>query len=277
MDFNKVVSGMHSMISAHVVQGIQTKGENNEGDDDDDDEGSNVLLDDDDDATSSQWTNPKIEYIRRLSNRDETPNAIENMYFAYMLLLSALQSSREYIIINGQNFGCDEDDIDCDIQVKQALEDVLSSPLLQNEHSLATFDNSLLSAEGDDDDGDDGIDIQTINQYIGVASTNLHDHAISEDQSKHNLWEARMRSRELLRIMNCVQCNKCRLHGKIAAMGISTALQLLLGKSGDGIQDEKEFKKIHRVEIAALMTTLAKFSNAIEFCMEMEEQILNDE
>ncbi len=255
-DFNKAVSGMHSMISAHIVQGIQTKILNGE---------------EDDFADDCIWTNPEIEYIRRLSTKGETPMAIENMYFTYMLLLSALQCSREYIIVSGANFGCDENDIECDLRVKQALDDVLSSPLLQNEKSASTFNSS------NNDDAEDDLDLKTINQHISVASTNLHEHALSEDQSKHNLWEARMRSRELLRIMNCVQCNKCRLHGKIAAMGLSTALQLLLGKSGDGIKDETEFKKIHRVELAALMTTLAKFSNAIEFCMEMEEKILNVE
>jgi hypothetical protein len=239
-DFNKAVSGMHSMISAHIVQGIQAKIDNGEEFDEE-----------------CQWTNPQQEYIRRLSSKGSTPHAIENMYFTFMLLLSAVQSSREYLLSpdSTNNFGCMENDTECDMRVSTMIQSVLSSPLLQNDHN-----------------SEESIDI---NQKIGVAFSNLHDHAIKDEQSKHNLWEARMRSRELLRIMNCVQCNKCRLHGKIAAMGLSTALQLLLGKSGNGIEveDTNYFKKIHRVELAALLTTLEKFSNAIEFCVDMEAQI----
>lgn len=227
-DFNKAVSGMHSMISAHIIEGIQTKIDNGEEFD-----------------QGCTWTDPKVEYARRLGPNGNTPNAIRNMYFTYMLLLSAVHSVREYILTKN-NFGCDDDDTECDIQVHEALENVLSSPLLS-----------------------------TNNDDLNVAYNNLHEHALKDEQSKHNLWEARMRSRELLRIMNCVQCNKCRLHGKIAAMGLSTALQLILGKSGNGLEmsNPQDFQKIHRVELAALMTTLAKFSNAINYCMEMEQQI----
>ncbi len=259
-DFNKAVSGMHSMISAHIVQGIQSK----------------VDSDDEEEQTFEEdcpWTDPQMEYIRRLSVKGETPMAMENMYFTFMLLLSAMQSSREYLIQTGMNFGCDENDVECDLRVKQALDDVFASPLLQNTNNSNTSGSS--STADEDDDPSNSLDPHTINKYIGIASSNLHEHAIRDEQSKHNLWEARMRSRELLRIMNCVQCNKCRLHGKIAAMGLSTAFQLLLGKSGEGIRDKDEFQKIHRVELAALMTTLAKFSNAIQFCMEMEERILS--
>jgi len=69
-----------------------------------------------------------------------------------------------------------------------------------------------------------------------------------------------MRCRDLLRIVNCVQCNKCRLHGKVAIMGLSTALQILVGRKGEG----SDVEKIHRVGLAALIATLDKFSRAAE-------------
>lgn len=73
-----------------------------------------------------------------------------------------------------------------------------------------------------------------------------------------------MRTRELMRIMNCVQCNKCRLHGKIGVLGLSTALQILLGKSGTGV-DRQVISKLHRVELAALLTTTGKLGRAVMF------------
>ena len=106
------------------------------------------------------------------------------------------------------------------------------------------------------------------NGAIGTASRRLHDHAVRDTASKEMLWEARMRTRDLFHVMNCVQCNKCRFHGKIATMGLSTAFQLLLGRSGEG----GAVRIIHRVELAALMTTLSKFSTAVKYCKEMTEK-----
>lgn len=100
---------------------------------------------------------------------------------------------------------------------------------------------------------------------VEVAAKKLHDHAVKDSDSIGALWEARMRTRELLRIMNCVQCNKCRLHGKIAMMGLSTALQIHLGRTGEGADPNR----IHRVELAALMSTLYKFSLAVDFARRM--------
>lgn len=65
-----------------------------------------------------------------------------------------------------------------------------------------------------------------------------------------------MRSRELMRIMTCVQCNKCRIYGKNFSFGSSTALQVLLGRSGEG----GDATRIRRVELAAMMAVLCKFS-----------------
>jgi hypothetical protein len=49
-------------------------------------------------------------------------------------------------------------------------------------------------------------------------------------------------------------------------MGLSTALQLALGHRGMG----GDVEKVHRVELAALITSLGKFSSGIELCLEMQ-------
>ena len=63
------------------------------------------------------------------------------------------------------------------------------------------------------------------------AATNLIRHADSAEEAS---WKLRMRTRDLLRIMNCVQCNICRLHGKVKALGLAAALEVLLGIQGRG-------------------------------------------
>jgi len=209
-DFNKAVSGLHSMISAQVIRGIDKKIAADEPFEDD-----------------CPWTDPAEEFARRLSPRGDTPLALENLYFTYMLLLSAAHAARDRLLEDCAKGRIDED-------AAESLRSVLAYPLLEDE-------------------------------VIDVAWKRLHDHAVRDRASKETLWEARMRTREMFRVMNCVQCNKCRLHGKIATMGLSTAFQLLLGKSGEG----GDVRTVHRVELAALMTTLSKFSTAVKFCSEM--------
>ena len=210
-DFNKAVSGLHSMISAQVVRGIQERIDTGEGFNKDE-----------------AWTEPMKEFQRRLGPKGETPLAIENLYFTYMLLLTAVSKARTRLLRDAESgkFSADE---------AQDLTAVLASPLLDN-------------------------------PSVGAASTKLHDHAVKDSDAVGALWEARMRSRELMRIMNCVQCNKCRLHGKVSVMGLSTALQILVGQTGEG----GDMARIHRVELAALITTLHKFSRSIDFVQQMQ-------
>jgi len=208
-DYNKAVSGLHSMISAQIVRGIQKRVESGEGF-----------------TEEEKWTDPEIEFRRRLSPNGETTLAIENLYFCYMLCLTAASKARDRLLED-----CNSGKINS--EAAKELRPILDSPLL-------------------------------LDQGVEAASRKLHDHAVKDSDSKGALWEARMRTRELLRIMNCVQCNKCRFHGKIGSMGFSTALQILVGRSGEG----GDAKRIHRVELAALMTTLYKFSRAVETCQE---------
>ena len=210
-DFNKAVSGLHSMISAQVVRGIRDKA--NEGEEF---------------AKDEIWRDPAKEFARRLGPKGDTPLALENLYFCFMLLLTATAKAKNRLMEDCRKGRIDPDAVD-DLQA------VLSSPLLAH-------------------------------KSVNVASLKLHDHAVKDSDSVESLWEARLRCRDLLRIMNCVQCNKCRLHGKIAVLGLTTAMQILVGQTGEG----GDPKKVHRVELAALMTTLHKFATAIKFCQEMQ-------
>jgi len=210
-DFNKAVSGLHSCISAHIIKGIEKKIDANEEFDED-----------------CVWTDPQAEFDRRLGENGETPQAMENLYFGYMLLLSAVKNARQRLIHDCESGKIDE-------EAAEALRPVVDYPLLDDEN-------------------------------IRIASRKLHDHAVKDEQSVQRLWEARLRTRDLFRVMNCVQCNKCRLHGKIGAMGLSTAFQVLLGRAGEG----GDVNRIHRVELAALMTTLSKFSTAVSYCEKMK-------
>ena len=203
-DFNRAVSGLHSMISAQVNRGIQERVDSGQ-----------TFTDDE------VWRDPNAEFQRRLSPQGENPLALENLYFAYMLVLKAVSKVKHLLLNDAQTGKISGQDL--------AL--ILNDPILDD-------------------------------ASVGVASSILHDHAVKDADSKATLWEARMRARELVRVMNCVQCNKCRLHGKISTMGLSTALQILVGDDGEG----GDMSSLHRVELATLVATLHKFSTAVDFC-----------
>jgi Endoplasmic Reticulum Oxidoreductin 1 (ERO1) len=213
-DYNKAVSGLHSMISAQIVRGIRDKVQNGDAF-----------------GPDEVWTDARVEFERRLGPQGETPLAMENLYFFYMLLLTAATTARDRLLAD-----CNAGRIDP--EAADVLRSFFQSPLLDE-------------------------------PAIQVASRKLHDHAVKDSDSISALWEARMRTRELTRIMNCAQCNKCRLHGKIAAMGLSTAMHILVGREGQG--EDPNSKRIHRVELATLMATLHKCSRAVQFCQEMQQ------
>jgi hypothetical protein len=196
------------MISAQVIIGIQEK------------------IDAGEEFTDAEpWRDPVVEFRRRLSSDGETPLAIENLYFCFMLLLSAVSKAKDRLLADCESGKIDE-------EAAEDLPSILSSPLFKD-------------------------------SSVDVAYKKLHDHAVQD--SAEALWEARMRTRDLYRLMNCVQCNKCRLHGKISTMGLSTALQILIGRTGEG----GDVTRIHRVELAALMSCVYKVSRAIHFCQKM--------
>ena len=57
---------------------------------------------------------------------------------------------------------------------------------------------------------------------LSRAAALLREHADSEEAAP---WKIRLRTRDLLGVMNCVQCNLCRLHGKVTVAGFAAALQ----------------------------------------------------
>eukprot|EP00747_Dinoflagellata_sp_TGD_P095003 gnl/TRDRNA2_/TRDRNA2_166312_c2_seq1.p1 gnl/TRDRNA2_/TRDRNA2_166312_c2~~gnl/TRDRNA2_/TRDRNA2_166312_c2_seq1.p1 ORF type:complete len:311 (-),score=44.70 gnl/TRDRNA2_/TRDRNA2_166312_c2_seq1:102-1034(-) len=100
------------------------------------------------------------------------------------------------------------------------------------------------------------VDSELLNgDAIQRAGANLRKHAQSDAVAG---FKARLRSRDLYAIMNCVQCNLCRMHGKVMAIGLGAAMQVLLGKDGRGDNPSA----LQRMELAALVVTASKFGIA---------------
>lgn len=97
-----------------------------------------------------------------------------------------------------------------------------------------------------------------------VAADNLRKHAQSPEAEE---WKARLRARDLYAVMNCVQCNICRMHGKVMAMGLGAAMQVLLGTDGRG----GDVEGLDRVMLGALVATTIKLGTAAAFVERFRE------
>lgn len=56
----------------------------------------------------------------------------------------------------------------------------------------------------------------------------------------------------------------------MGTLGVNTALQILLGREGRG----GDAARMHRVEVAALITTLHKFLSSVQTVREMEARLV---
>jgi hypothetical protein len=58
-------------------------------------------------------------------------------------------------------------------------------------------------------------------------------------------------------VMDCISCQKCKLHGKLQLLGLGTALKVLL------LPEDLLASSLNQQEVVALVNTIAKFSHAI--------------
>lgn len=152
---------------------------------------------------------------------------IENIYFNYVLVLRALAKLNKYL----KNYTFCEGDIQSNMitksKVDQLIRKVSSIPKL--------FDEKLM------------FDVS-------------HDrHAM------HLKDEFRMRFRNISRLMDCVNCDKCRLWGKIQVAGFGTALKILF-EFNDSLH-QGEFL-LRRTELVALINTFDRISCSIHSIQE---------
>ena len=201
-DFNRLVSGMHSAVSASIVKGMEENGDTEQA---------------------------MIEYKKRL--QDE-PAAVANLHFTYMLVLCAVNAAKERLD------GCSY--LGEGPELLDSMKALTSHPLLTD-------------------------------SSVQLAASNIKQHVTEEAST--SAWKLRLRTRDLLRIMNCVQCNICRLHGKVSALGLAASLQVLLGTQGRGEETcdrPPDPTSLHRVEVAAMITFCAKLSDACEVVKQYE-------
>lgn len=177
---------------------------------------------DDDPHAENPVTKPNLEVYDRMLGR--FPERVNNLYFTFVFLLRALNKASPLLSQREYSIG----DPEVDTRVKQQMQQLLDSRIVRECSPSKSFDESIMFATPDT--------------------------APIKKQFKAHF-------RNISRIMDCVTCEKCRLHGKIQMLGVGTALKILL--------DDKPLD-LSRNEILALINMLGKLSNSIRIVNEIE-------
>jgi len=167
---------------------------------------------------------------------------IDNLYFSYVVLLRALRKANPFLYNYTINTGNVVEDETATILLRRLLE----THILQSCTTVFdAFDESLMFKEAN-------VQAHADNLFIGENDI------VSLKQNFKEIFH------NISSILDCVQCQQCKLHGKMAMLGYGTALKILFLP-----QNLINEASISRNEIVAFINTIAKMSDATKEIREL--------
>eukprot|EP00804_Cyclotella_cryptica_P026396 CCRYP_008086-RA/>CCRYP_008086-RA protein AED:0.16 eAED:0.16 QI:143/1/1/1/1/1/2/77/1262 len=171
---------------------------------------------------------PNPQYF--IDKFSDSPEHLRNLHFSYVVLLRALKKASPFLY----NYEIKTGDILDDEMATILLRRLLDSTILRSCHDVFTaFDENLMFK-----DKDSSIRLQE--NFKGVF---------------HNVSS----------ILDCVQCQQCKLHGKMAMLGYGTALKILF------LPEDIIPMSLSRNEIVAFLNTIAKMSESVREVRELTQ------
>ena len=165
-------------------------------------------------------------YCRFDSKLGQHPERLNSLYFAFVFLLRAVNKASPMLL----SFNYSTGNALTDQSTQDAVTSLLTTGLIPSCSPSTSFDET--------------------------AMFTAFDKLPLKAQFKAHF-------RNMSRIMDCVGCEKCRLHGKLQLLGLGTALKVLFNDGPFELQ---------RNEVVGLVGTLAKFSHALMIAKQMEER-----
>ncbi|KAL7531486.1 hypothetical protein ACHAXR_005392, partial [Thalassiosira sp. AJA248-18] len=173
----------------------------------------------------ANWEPNPQYFIDKFADR---PDHLRNLHFSYVVLLRALKKASPFLY----QYEIKTGDILDDEMASILLRRLLDSTILRSCHDVFTaFDENLMFKE-------QSTAISLQENFKGVF---------------HNVSS----------ILDCVQCQQCKLHGKMAMLGYGTALKILF------LPEDIIGKSLSRNEIVAFLNTIAKMSESVREVREL--------
>ena len=223
----RLLSGMHASVNVHVALKAKPPRRNTPG--------------------REVWS-PDPKRFQRMYG--EHPERLRNLHFSFVVLLRALRKASEALARADVALGHDAAE---DARTAALLRRLLDTHILSSCSGVfGAFDESaLFRAVAEEMKA--GRDPETSRQEsVGTAAAGGGAGAPASLKAQfkgvfHNISD----------VMDCVSCQKCKLHGKLQLLGLGTALKVLL------LPEDMHAAALSRAEIVALVNTVAKFSRAI--------------
>ena len=178
------------------------------------------------------------------------PEYIRNLHFSYVVLLRALKKA--YPILNKYEIrtGNIVEDETAMILLRRLLD---SSILKSCSGVFSAFDETLMFRKQDE------VETTSASKFKSAAQSKFpKDEVVTIQQNFKGVFH------NISSILDCVQCQQCKLHGKMAMLGYGTALKILFMTN-----EELIHKSLNRNEIVAFMNTIAKMSEALKDVREL--------
>lgn len=187
-------------------------------------------------SSHSLHSGPVAIFLRHFSN--EKAERLRDLHFAFVVLLRAVQKGSDFIRAYPFHVGVSADE---GKRTTALVHRLLDSCILQSCASVfSAFDEAMLF----------------------------------QKPHEHTWWSLKRQFKgvfqNISKIVDCVPCQKCRLHGKLQLLGLGTALKWLL-LPADLIQTTTS-----REELVALVNTLSKFSRAIAWARQLSARAFTE-
>ena len=173
------------------------------------------------------------------------PEYIRNLHFTYVVLLRALKKSYPILSKFEIQTGNIVDDETAIILLRRLLD---SSILKSCSGVFSAFDESMMFRPQE----------QENESFESKFPTQQNEGVVILQQNFKGVFH------NISSILDCVQCQQCKLHGKMAMLGYGTALKILFMTN-----EELIASSLSRNEIVAFINTIAKMSEALKDVREL--------
>ena len=171
------------------------------------------------------WESNPQYFMEKFENH---PEYLRNLHFSYVVLLRALRKASPFL----QGYEIKTGNIVEDETATILLKRLLDSTILKSCQSVfSAFDESVMFQD--------------------------HENNLSLQRNFKGLFH------NVSSILDCVQCQQCKLHGKMAMLGYGTALKILF------LPENRLASSLERNEIVAFINTIAKFSESMREIREL--------
>lgn len=176
------------------------------------------------------YVNTTMAYERVVA--DET--RVNNLFYLYSLVLTSIDKAEKTI----KSFHIDSGNKEEDIELKK---------------NITNFYNEYNS-------------IEDINKVKDIYKKN---EKLRKFLIYDKINEMKMRFRNISSIIDCVGCQKCKLHGKLQIYGLATMLKILF--------DKNEIVNLKRNEVIAYINLVSKIHRSIGYMIAMSESIESED